>query len=168
MLDSAPLIAGAVVVIVAILVTITARLFFAADAALVTAERAVRRQQAWANERAVFVASRAKIADGVQAGTDAVAMGSSITRISHRAIAAIPFGIFGAIPATRERSQRVRAAHDEKSAKVYESIETMSGRIADGVRRRLTGEQAETAGELTEATQFLEVEWEMRDLPPEA
>jgi len=160
--------AVAAVVVVAVITGFTVRLFFATDRALVVAERAVRRQQAWANERSIFITSRARIADGVQVGTDAVVMGSSITRVSHRAIAAIPFGILRAIPATRERSKRIQAAHDERAARVYESIETMSGRIAEGVRRRLIGE-ADAIGELSsfDETQLLEVEWEIRDLPPE-
>jgi hypothetical protein len=156
--------AAGLVVAVAIMTALAVRLFLATDRALVTAERAVRRQQAWANERTIFLSMRARIADGVQTGTDAVAMGSSITRVSHRAIAAIPFGILRAIPATRERSRRIQAAHDERAARVYESIETMSGRIADGVRRRLLGE-AGAVGELEsfDETQILEVEWEITD-----
>jgi hypothetical protein len=101
--------AVAAVVVVGLVVGLTVRLFFATDRALVSAERAVRRQQAWSNERAIFMTMRARIADGVQTGTDAVAMGSSITRVSHRAIAAIPFGILRAIPATRERGRRSRS-----------------------------------------------------------
>jgi hypothetical protein len=156
--------AVAAVLVVGLLTAFTVRFFFAAERALVTGERAVRRHQAWSNERAIFLTMRARIADGVQTGTDAVAMGSSITRVSHRAIAAIPFGILRAIPATRERSRRIQAAHDERAARVYESIETMSSRIADGVRRRLIGE-ADAIGELGsfDETQVLEVEWEITD-----
>lgn len=163
------LLASAVAVVLAgVLVVVTVRMFFATDRALVTAEQALRRQQAWTTERAHFIYNRSRIADGVQTGTEAVAFGSAVTRAGHKAIAAIPFGLMRAIPATRERGRRLQAAHDEKAEQLYGSIETMSSRIADGVRRRLVGEGLPVGRELTEAeaTQILQIEWD-EELPPE-
>jgi hypothetical protein len=158
------LLASAVIAVVlaAVLLALTVRAFFAADRSLMHAERALRRQHAWATERGHFLSNRARIADGVQTGTEAVAFGSAVTRAGHKAIAAIPFGLMRAIPATRERGRRLQAAHDEKAEQIYGSIENMSSRIADGVRRRLVGEGLPVGRELTEAeaTQILRIEWD--------
>lgn len=148
------------------LTVLAVRMFFATDRALLDGERAVRRQRAWSVERATFLASRTRIADGVQAGTEAVAFGSSVTRMGHRAIAAIPFGILKAIPATRDRGLRAQQVHDEAAERVYRSIESVSSRIAEGVRLRLTGDARwDGSRELegTEETQILEVEFEVVD-----
>jgi hypothetical protein len=153
------------VVVAGALVVLAVRLFFATDRALLDGERVVRRQRAWVTERAVFLASRSRIADGVQAGTEAVVFGSAVTRAGHRAIAAIPFGIMKAIPATRDRGRRAQKAHDEAAARMYGGIESMSSRIAEGVRLRLTGDrQWDPNRELENAEdEVLEVEFEVVD-----
>lgn len=162
------LLASAVLVtaVCAVLVVLAARLFLATDRALLAGERAVRRQRAWSTERRTYLASRTRIADGVQVGTEAVAFGSAVTRVGHKAIASIPFGILKAIPATRSRGLRMREVHDEKADRLYGSIESVSSRIAEGVRQRLTGETV-TPHELvgTERTEVLEVEFEVWDEP---
>lgn len=129
-----------VVVLAGVLFVAATRAAFATDRALLTAERAARRQRAWTVDRQLFLATRTKIADGVQTGTDAVAFTSSLTRAGHKALAAIPFGIMRAIPQTREAGVRAKAVHDEKAAKVYDSIESFSNRVAEGMRRRMIGE----------------------------
>ena len=129
----------ALVLVCAVLVTLAAFWFRDADRALLAGERAVRRQRAWSTERATFLASRTRIADGVQVGAETVAFGSAVTRAGHRAVTAIPFGLLRAIPATRERAERMQAAHDERAAQMYDAIDSVSARIAEGVRKRLTG-----------------------------
>jgi hypothetical protein len=160
------LLASAVVLVVlgAGLVVLAARWFREADAALLGGERAVRRQRAWDTERRVYLDARTRIADGVQVGTEAVAFGSAIARVGHQAAARIPFGLFRAIPATRARAERIQAAHDEKAAQMYDAIDSVSARIAEGVRRRLTGAD-DSPRELrsTEQPDVLEVEFEVRD-----
>lgn len=106
---------------------------------LSAAEAAVVRARAWSRERTQYRASRERIAEGVEVGTGAVQRGSSITRTSHRLIASIPFGILRAIPATRPGSERVREVHDGTAEVVYDTIETVSERIAEAVRRRMLG-----------------------------
>lgn len=159
------LLASAVLLVLcAGLVVIAARWFRDADLALLAGERAVRRQRAWATERRVFLASRSRIADGVQAGTEVVVRGSAVTRVGHRAVAAIPFGLMRAIPATRARGLRLQQAHDAKAAQLYDAIDSVSARIAEGVRLRLTGEES-VAPELTagDEPEVLEVEFEVHD-----
>lgn len=160
------LLASAVVLVVlcAGLVVLAGLWFRDADQALLAGERAVRRQRAWSTERRVFLASRTRIADGVQAGTEVVARGSAVTRVGHRAVAAIPFGLMRAIPATRARGLRLQQAHDAKAAQLYDAIDSVSARIAEGVRMRLTGEDG-SAPELTAAGDpgVLEVEFEVHD-----
>ncbi|GGO86402.1 hypothetical protein GCM10011584_08620 [Nocardioides phosphati] len=160
------LLASAVVLVVLCLglVVLAARSFRDADQALLDGERAVRRQRAWAVERRVYLDSRTRIADGVQVGTEAVAFGSALARVGHTAAARIPFGLFRAIPVTRARAERLQAAHDEKAAQMYDAIDSVSARIAEGVRRRLTGVD-DSPRELRSSEQpdVLEVEFEVRD-----
>lgn len=162
------LLASAVVVVVlcGALVVLAARWFRDADRALLAGERAVRRQRAWSTERRVYLDARTRIADGVQAGTEAVALGSAIARVGHHAAARIPFGLFRAIPATRERAERIQAAHDARAGQMYDAIDTVSTRIADGVRRRLTGvDGAPRELAASEERDVLEVEFEVHDEP---
>jgi hypothetical protein len=160
------LLASAVVLVAVCigLVVLAALWFRDADQALLAGERAVRRERAWATERRVYLDARTRIADGVQAGTEAVAFGSSLARVGHHAAARIPFSLFRAIPATRARAERLQAAHDEKAAQMYDAIDSVSARIAEGVRRRLTGvddgpRELVVGGD----PEFLEVEFEVRD-----
>lgn len=163
------LLASAVVLVLLclVLVVLAARWFRAADLALLGAERAVRRERAWSTERRVYLDARTRIADGVQVGTEAVAFGSAIARVGHHAAARIPFGLFRAIPATRARAERLQAAHDQRAAQMYDAIDSVSARIAEGVRRRLTGADdapRELAGaDATDEPEVLEVEFEVRD-----
>lgn len=156
-------IAALLVVLAGVLVVATVRAAFATDRVLVTAERAARRQRAWTVDRKLFIATRTKIADGVQTGTDAVAFTSAVTRAGHRALAAIPFGLMRAIPQTREASVRAKAVHDEKAAKVYDSIESFSNRVADGMRKRMIGEAQAIALESgLDETKLLELDgWDV-------
>ncbi|HSX67441.1 hypothetical protein [Nocardioides sp.] len=160
------LLASAVVLVVlcAGLVVLAVRWFRDADQALLAGERSVRRQRAWATERRVYLESRTRIADGVQVGTEAVAFGSAIARVGHTAAARIPFGLFRAIPMTRARAERIQAVHDEKSAQMYAAIDSVSARIAEGVRRRLTGADG-APRQLTarDEEDLLEVEFEVHD-----
>jgi hypothetical protein len=156
--------AVALVLLGAGLVVLAARWFRDADRALLSCERAVRRQRAWATERRVYLESRTRIADGVQVGTEAVAFGSAIARVGHTAAVRIPFGLFRAIPATRARAERIQAVHDQKSAQMYNAIDSVSARIAEGVRRRLTGADG-TPHQLTsrDDQELLDVEFEVHD-----
>lgn len=133
----------AAVLLAGSLAALTTRSLLAASAALVTAEAAEHRASVWAREQAVFRTSRARIANGVQAGTGAVQLGSNITRTSHRMIASIPFWILRAIPATRPGSERVRVVHDGTAEVVYDAIDTVGERIAEAVRRRMLGAPGE-------------------------
>jgi hypothetical protein len=160
------LLASAVVLVLlcAGLLVVAARWFRAADLALLDGERAVRRQRAWDTERRVYLDARTRIADGVQVGTEAVAFGSAIARVGHHAAARIPFGLFRAIPATRARAERIQAAHDEKAAQMYNAIDSVSARIAEGVRRRLTGvDDAPRELVAGEDDELLQVEFEVHD-----
>lgn len=107
------------------------------EVAEATAE--VRRREAWANESALFLGGRAGLA-GAAAGTaEAVGLTSEVTHTAHRIIAAIPFGVLGAIPVTRPVSTRVRRIHDGTAEAVYGGIATVADRVAAVLRDRLTG-----------------------------
>lgn len=156
--------AVALVVVCLGLVVLAARWFRAADQALLTGERAVRRERAWATERRVYLDARTRIADGVQVGTEAVVFGSTLARVGHHAAVRIPFSLFRAIPATRARAERIQAAHDERAAQMYDAIDSVSARIAEGVRRRLTGADGGPRELASGADpELLEVEFEVRD-----
>ncbi len=138
----------AAVLVVGLLLALVLRSFLAADAAVSAAERGLRRQLTWRAECAQYLAARSRIADGVQAGAGAVQLGSSITRSGHRVIASIPFGILRAIPATRSGSQRVREVHDGTAEVVYDTIDTLSERIGEAVRRKMVGSAGDAPPEL--------------------
>jgi hypothetical protein len=138
-----PSLALVAVLLCAGLVWLVVTEFRATNAALIDTERLCVRHEAFHAERTLFVEARTRIADAAQTGTDSVRMGATITRGGHRAIAAVPFGILGAIPATRPGSRRVRAAHDSTADVVYGTIDNLSARIGEAVRRRMVGEETE-------------------------
>jgi hypothetical protein len=110
-----------------------------ARSAVHSAEVAERRYRAWSEERAGIVAARTAIADGVQAGTDAIQLGAGLAQSGHQAIASLPFGILRAIPMTREGSSLVRDTHDETADSVYDTISTISDGVGRAVRKKLLG-----------------------------
>lgn len=133
----------AAVLLAGALAALTTRALLSTAVAVSAAESTEYRASVWARELSIFRASRTRIADGVEAGTGAVQLGSNLTRTSHRMIASIPFGILRAIPATRPGSERVRVVHDGTAEVVYDTIETVSERIAEAVRRRMLGAPGE-------------------------
>jgi hypothetical protein len=128
------------VVAAAVMMAVTARLFLRAEAALLDVRRRELRHRAWASERARFLAARTSIADATTNTTEAVQLGSTITKAGHQAIAGIPFGILGAIPGTREPSRRDRDLHDSIADTVYGTISAVSEGVGEASRRRLTGD----------------------------
>jgi len=110
-----------------------------ARAAVLSAEVAERRYRAWSGERSGVVAARTAIADGVQAGTEAIQLGAGLAQSGHQAIAGLPFGILRAIPLTRGGSSRVRDTHDGTSDSVYDTISSISDGFGRAVRKKLLG-----------------------------
>ena len=131
------------VVLAGLLVWVTFRAMDASRAAVLSAELAERRYRAWSGERAGIVAARTTIADGVQAGTDAIQLGAGLAQSGHQAIASLPFGILRAIPLTREGSSRVRDTHDDTADSVYDTISSVSDGFGRAVRKKLLGGPAE-------------------------
>jgi len=132
-------VAAIVLLGVAALALLTVREARAAQLRLRTLATDSRRQQAWCREAETFVRSRTRIADAASSTAEAVQLGSAVTQAGHRLIAAIPFGILGRIPATRERTGRVRRAHDGTADKVYDGISTFADRVSVALRQKLVG-----------------------------
>ena len=126
------------VLVAAAATAFTGRAWLRADAELLAVRRRELRHRAWAAERARFLAMRTSIADRALSTTEAVQLGSSVTRVGHQAIAGIPFGILSAIPATREGSKRVKDLHDGIADAVYGGIAGVSEGLGE-LSRRLTG-----------------------------
>jgi hypothetical protein len=99
----------------------------------------ITRQRVDQEERARFVASRESIGDAGESTTALVTVPTAITRLSHDAIAAIPFTVLENIPATAETSKVVREIHDEISHAVYDAITGTTRGIAGLIRRGLVG-----------------------------
>ncbi len=97
----------------------TFRLWLRATAELDEARRRELRFRAWTNERARFLAARTAIAEATET-----------TRAGHQAIAAIPFGILGAIPGARRGSKHVKGVHDGLADAVYDTIQRLSGEVS--------------------------------------
>jgi hypothetical protein len=104
------------------------------------AARQRRRQESYARDRAIYFQSRSNIADAAYVTAVGVQRVAAVTRFGHKAIAAIPFGILRAIPATRAGSKRVQRTHDDISSAVYDAITVASGRSGDAVTKKMTGE----------------------------
>jgi hypothetical protein len=135
----------AAVVLTGMLLALTLLSMHDARTVLLDAEVAERRYRAWRQERVGFVAARTVLADGVQAGAEAVQLGAGIAATGHHAIAGIPFGILGAIPQTRVGSSRVRDVHHGTAGAVYGTISAVSDGVGRAVRKKLLGGPAELA-----------------------
>jgi threonine/homoserine efflux transporter RhtA len=104
---------------------------------LSAAERALDRadvveleaQRLWLAERQINDAQRL---------SEAAVSGSTLTvRAIHKGIAAIPFGVLEAIPATRDTTRIVRASHDLISDAVYGTIDAVNRGVGAGLRAGL-------------------------------
>jgi hypothetical protein len=133
------------VVLAGLLLGLTFFVMHRTRAVMLGAEAAERRHRAWSSERAGFLAARTAIADGVQAGAEAVQLGAGLAATGHHAIASIPFGILGAIPQTRDGSARVRDVHHGTAGAVYGTINAVSDGVGRAVRRKLLGVPDELA-----------------------
>lgn len=79
--------------------------------------------------------ARKQLADTAAAAATAVNAGNFTVQTAHQLIAAIPFGILEAIPATRDTTRIVRATHDAIAGLVYGAIGAASQQAAKGLRR---------------------------------
>ena len=131
--------AAALVALSAALAGLTVASLLRAQSDVRDLEDAAVRQRTWRTEQTRFVSTRTRIAEVATTTSDVVQLGSAITQTGHRAIAAIPFGILGVIPPTREASQRVRAVHDGTADRVYDGIASVVDRISTALRQRLVG-----------------------------
>ncbi len=103
------------------------------DTAKLTA--AADRLTALTVERQRVARNLAQFGEAVETTTTAVDLGTSVVQTTHQAIAAIPFGILEAIPATRVPSRVIRGIHDETAAGVYRAISTANRAIGDALAR---------------------------------
>ncbi|TDU30739.1 hypothetical protein DFR24_0093 [Panacagrimonas perspica] len=81
--------------------------------------------------------SQRQIADAQRLAETVVSGGTHTVRAIHRGIAAIPFGILEAIPATRDVTRIVRTSHDLISDAVYGSIQAVNRGVGHGLRAGL-------------------------------
>lgn len=75
-----------------------------------------------------------QLADAQRLTEAVVSGGTQTVRAIHRGIAAIPFGILDAIPATRQASRVVRLSHDLISDAVYGGIGMVNRGVGHGLR----------------------------------
>lgn len=111
-----------------------------AEAQLLAVRRREMRHRAWVDERRRLIAARTAIAAATSTTAGAVQLGTELTQAGHQAVAGIPFGIFDAIPGTREGSRRVRGVHDDIAGAVYGGISAATEGLSRLSRRRLTGQ----------------------------
>lgn len=78
-----------------------------------------------------------QFADAQRLGEVVVSGGTQTVRAIHRGIAAIPFGILEAIPATRDATRIVRASHDLISDAVYGGVDAVNRGVGRGLRAGL-------------------------------
>ena len=88
-------------------------------------------QRLWLAER--------QLADVQRLSEAAVSGGTLTVRAIHKGIAAIPFAVLEAIPATRDTTRIVRASHDLISDAVYGTIDAVNRGVGAGLRAGLKG-----------------------------
>ncbi len=96
--------------------------------------RTMQRLAAALLEQARAEAQLQALRDLQQAAQTGVELGADTVRAVHMGIAAIPFGILEAIPATRHTSRLVRSVHDQISGVVYDSISGGNRLIGSALR----------------------------------
>lgn len=121
---------------------VVGRLGLRAGADIRELESGIVRTSAARTERRRFAAGRTAIADAAENAAEAIQLGTATVQVGHGAIAAIPFGVLEAIPATRSGTRRVRAVHDETSEGVYRAISVVSGAVGNIVSRRMKGAES--------------------------
>jgi hypothetical protein len=112
----------------------------AARKRLAVADRAAAQLVARRGEQERFLRPRTDIADTADVASAVVDLGTGITQASHQTIAAIPFEILEAIPATSEVAKIVREVHDQTAATVYRAVSAVTGEVAGVIGRRLRGD----------------------------
>jgi hypothetical protein len=100
--------------------------------------RAMQRLAAAMLEQARAEAQLQALRELQQAAEMGVDLGANTVRAVHMGIAAIPFGILDAIPATRHTSRLVRTVHDQISGVVYDSISGGNRLIGSALRLGLS------------------------------
>jgi hypothetical protein len=105
--------------------------------------RAMQRLAAGMLELARVEAQLQKLRELQQAAELGVDVGTNAVRAVHMGIAAIPFGILEAIPATRHTSRVVRTVHDQISGVVYDSIAGGNRLLGSALRLGLKRREAD-------------------------
>jgi hypothetical protein len=105
--------------------------------------RAMQRLAAAVLEQARVEAQLQALREVQQAAELGVDIGTNTVRALHMGIAAIPFGILEAIPATRHTSRLVRTVHDQISGVVYDSISGGNRLLGSVLRLGLNGGKEE-------------------------
>lgn len=78
-----------------------------------------------------------RLEDAQKIAEVAVETGTDVVRTVHRSIAAIPFGILEAVPATRDAARVVRQTHDLIADAVYGSIKGINKGVGSLTRGAL-------------------------------
>jgi hypothetical protein len=97
--------------------------------------RRLRRATVQQAETKRVARARRQLAETAAAAATAVNAGNFTVQTAHQLIAAIPFGILEAIPATRDTTRIVRATHDAIAGLVYGAIGAASRQAAKGLRQ---------------------------------
>jgi hypothetical protein len=106
-------------------------------AALRPVRVALFRAEVLQSEAARLQRAERQLADAQRLTETAVAGGARTVQVIHQGIAAIPFGILEAIPATRDTTRLVRATHDAIAGAVYGGIGAVNRGIGAGLRAGL-------------------------------
>lgn len=89
------------------------------------------------SEAARLQRAQRQLADAQRVAETVVAGGTQTVRAIHQGIAAIPFGILEAIPATSDATRVVRATHDLIAGAVYGGIGAANRGVGAALRLRL-------------------------------
>ncbi|CAM3640882.1 hypothetical protein [Smaragdicoccus niigatensis] len=130
---------GAVVVLLLSLVAL--RSWLKTRRAIQTAADEVNRLNAVTVERALVIKRAEQIGKTLEAGTQAVALGTDVVQSTHGVIASSVFGILDAIPQTKQGAGAAREVHDATAEGVYTAISEVNKAVG-GLLKGLTNPSA--------------------------
>lgn len=137
---------GGLLVIAVGLLAVVGRRLVGLQMELQALDADLQRALADGRHQAERLAALEKLCDAQATAEHVLAAGGSVVREVHKGIAAIPFDVLAAIPATRASSLVVREVHDTISDGVYGALSGINKAVGRGLRKGLKSLAESKAG----------------------
>lgn len=107
------------------------------------------RMVARASELAWVLDNRERLAEWQEISEQTYDEGTATVRAIHHAVAAIPFGVLEAIPATRDTASLVKGVHDLTAEGIYGGLSVANRLLGKQLRKKLSVTQEGDTGAST-------------------